>query len=180
MNNKDKENLQKILLEMPQWASTVDNNNFEKYLEMGLDELYSESAPFTTFENFDIRIANDNFGNKILFFVRDGVFVSGYVFQKLPNRLKTVRSWNNPNVRGAFYHIFVNFLIPNFKTIESDSKLTDMGYKFWEKLVDNNPSLSFYVNHAGELTKINTSKDLKPFYGKPIIFREYSYIVTTK
>ena len=180
MNNKDKENLQKILLEIPQWVDTVDNSDFDKYLNMDMSQLCSESTPFMTFENFDVRIASNKIGNTILFFIRGGVLASAYAFAKLSNRLKTVRSWNNPKLQGAFYHIFTKFIVPSFKTVESDNKLSDLGYKFWEKLVDNNPSLSFYVNHSGELTKINSSKDLKQFYGKPVIFRNYSYIVTTK
>lgn len=179
MTREDIEKIRIILNEMPQYASGMDNTDLEMYSSMPIEELVNRTGDVSIFNGVNVRVGGGN-DIKILFFIEKEILIAAYAFRSIKKwGIKTVKSWGNPNHRRSFYKIFVNFLIPNFKRIESDDMLTTHGFNFWKRLMDNNRNLNFYVKSSNfGIQKLNDSSELENFIGADIRYKQYSYIVT--
>jgi hypothetical protein len=178
MKFKDSENIQRLLMEMPQWADPIGDNTFEDLSKIPIEQLKSRTIHSHGGINFEIRAAEDKRGNTILFYIKNNTLVAGYTFDDFSDYIKTVSSWNNPINPGSFYNFFVEYIIPTFHTIESDNKLTALGYKFWQKLVRDHPNLHLYVNKNGNYGKVSDMSQLDRFFGKDPKYASSTFIVT--
>jgi len=165
MKFKDSERIQKILMEMPQWVDPIGNNTFEDLSKLSINVLRSKTQHVDTDELFEIRRAEDKYRNVILFYMQSDVLMAGYSFSKSSGYIKTISSWNNPSYPGSFYKVFERYIIPTFHTIESDNKLTDLGYKFWKKLMIKHPKFHYYVKKNNNYGKVLETSQLDKFFG---------------
>jgi hypothetical protein len=54
-------------------------------------------------------------------------------------------TWADQNHKGIFENLFVNRLLPVFKSVESDNLLTDLGFNFWKGLMTGHPEYKYYI-----------------------------------
>lgn len=176
---KDIDNIQKILLEMPQKMIPIEDNSYEKYSN-NIELLVSKSEEFLKNPNIEIRRAINESDDFVLFFIKNGALIAGYSYKPEQNYIKTKSSWSNPAYKNSFYNVFTNFIIPSFKVVESDDRLTDLGYKFWVKLVDNNSNFSFFVKKNTGVFQVHSSYELKDYYGDGVSYQDFKFVVSTK
>jgi len=178
--SEENERMWNLLTEMPQRSNPVGDGDFEKLKNLTIEELRNSTSPVGIIQGYEIRRGQDSDYNELYCFILNDVLVAGYVFEKTPNGIKTVRSWNDSKYKGTFYHLFVNLLLPTFKVIESDMKMTDLGFNFWKKLVDNNPKFSYFIKTGDNLEEIKSSEELSAYFGDDELFQNYTFIVKFK
>lgn len=178
--DKDDNAMREILLEMPQRIVPTGDDIVKEILDAPYEELMNNLKNEGTFNNLNIRIFDA--GNKSIGFVflNDTEVVSVYVCRDsfATKGFQTLKSWRNLKYPGIFYKLFISFILPKLKIIESDAQLSDMGKNFWVRLIDNNPKLNFYVKGSSGIIQIKDSKLLDKYFGDAIINRNYTFIVT--
>lgn len=181
MKFKDSERIQEILMEMPRWSKPIGGNTFEYLSKLPIDVLRSNTKHVFTDELFEIRRAEDQYRNTIQLYIKSDILMAGYSFGNSTGYIKTISSWNNPSHRGSFYKVFERYIIPTFHTIESDNKLTDLGYKFWKKLIEMHPELHYYVkkknNNYGKVFDVS---QLDKFFGHRKEHLKSAFVVSDK
>jgi hypothetical protein len=178
--SEENEKMWNLLMEMPQRSQFVGDGDFEKLKNLSIEELRNVTSPVGIIQGYEILRGRDSDYNDLYCFVLNNLLVAGYVFEKTPEGIKTVRSWNDSNYKGTFYHIFTNLILPTFKIIESDMKMTDLGFNFWKKLIDNNPKFSYFVKTGENLEEIESSEELSPYFGDNKSFQNHTFIVKFK
>lgn len=177
--DKDDAEIRKILLEMPQRIIPTGDNIVKEILDTPYEVLLNDLKNDGVFENLHVRIF-DAGGKSIGFiFLNDVEVVSVYVCRDSLSikSFQTLKTWRNSKYPGIFYKLFVGFILPKLKIVESDDQLSDMGKHFWVRLMKNTPELNFYVKGSSGIIQINDPKLLDNYFGDNIFDRDYTFIV---
>ena len=82
--------------------------------------------------------------------------------------------------KGLMREIFLNYLLPKYKTIESDTIQTVNAFLFYKKLAIEsivNKNFSMYIKYDNNMTEITDPSQMDKTYGKKSEYAEYSYVL---
>jgi hypothetical protein len=97
----------------------------------------------------------------VLFFIKNEELCAYYRYSKLDTGgIQTKMIWNNPKYKGSFLKLFINYIIPRFKVIESDDMLSQSAYDMWKKLIGLCPNYKFYVKVKNKLISMKNPYDV--------------------
>ena len=105
-----------------------------------------------------------------------------YKFEPFGNRIKTMGTKSSLKHKGIFEKFFINTLLPTYSTVESDFKLSNLGLKFWKKLMTKYPNLFYYLTNykTGHLLELKDPKELDDYFGPSESFQNFTFIVSNK
>ena len=162
----DDKNMMDLLKESPSWATPIVDSD-AAYSNAPYEDLIDESGEVGYFKDYEIRESNRSDLNE-LFFLKDYTLAAAFQYViDSTNVVNTKLMWNNSKFPGSFRDIFVNYLLPTFKVIDSDELLTEKGFSFWEKLMREYKNLYFYVYDSNKknVSKLQNSDELKNYMG---------------
>jgi hypothetical protein len=113
---------------------------------------------------YNIQSKKDNKTNE-LYFVKNKKLVAYYRFliKEDQDCIQTKMIWNSKNHRGIFREIFLNYILPKYKRIQSDDQISERGFQFWEKLLQGGGNYKIYISDNQNMTvrPIENIRDLK-------------------
>lgn len=116
--------------------------------------------------------------DRIFYFVLNDEVISSYSFVENPPIGATTKNiWNNPKYKGNFTKVFVDYLLPTFKSIESDDKMTPKGIGFWKNLMLNYPKFKYYVKYGDNLIPVSIPTELDKYWKSDIDYKKYRFVV---
>lgn len=71
----------------------------------------------------------------------------------------------------------IDYLLPTFKSIESDKLLTQKGLNFWKKLMVNHPEYSYCIKSGPNEIEINDSSYLNNFWNSGDVGNGTTFVV---
>ena len=122
--------------------------------------------------NMQIHIYQTIHNNQVEYeFMESGKTVAEYGGDIRKHYLETENIWQrkDPQYRGLMRFIFAEYLIPTYKVIVSDSRLSSLGFAFWQKFYQeysNKFDIGVYDIESGKEIKIGSAEELKKYYGQ--------------
>lgn len=114
----------------------------------------------------------------IFFFVLNNVVTAYYNYIENPDGgVISKTTWSNPHHRGSFSKIFISYLLPTFKIIQSDSRLTTLGFKFWENIMSKYPQFDYFIKIGNDYTPISDYTELSNYWNIDMIGEKSSFVV---
>lgn len=96
-----------------------------------------------------------------LYFIKNEEIVSYYRYSELDTGgIQTKMIWNNPKYKGSFLKIFIDYIIPRFKVVESDDMLSQSAYDMWKKLIGLCENYKFYAKVKNKLIPMTGPYDV--------------------
>jgi len=175
-----------ILLEMPQHFHSGD--------DIAVNDPKANYAITQSYKQTHINIDTIQFQNDEIDVYYDGnksggdyAFISGdktiaeYSYGAHDSGfIQTDTIWQDKAYRGIFRFIFVTYLLPKYKTIISDHRLTQLGFNFWVKLFnDYNSKFQFGIFNmdSNETIKIDSGEEFKKYYSELEEMKKWRFYV---
>lgn len=114
---------------------------------------------FNDIEIFVIPNPNDT-QTQEYYFVRNEILIAYYRFVIKDDYIQTKMIWNSKNHREIFREIFLNYILPKYKKIQSDDQITERGFKFWEKILHSGGNFKIYVSDENT-KKVKPIEDIR-------------------
>lgn len=116
----------------------------------------------------------------LLFISAEGYMAARIEFEKHSKGITMTSIEVARPYKGLMREIFLNYLLPKYKTIESDTVQTVNAFLFYKKLaieslVDKN--FTMYIKHGNSLIQITDPGQMEKTYGKKSEYAEYSYVL---
>jgi hypothetical protein len=170
-----------LLTEMPQRIPPTGDEIVREILDKGRDYLFISGKREGKFDDMYVRSVQVGTRQITYIFLNDQDIVAVYAFgqSSLKNVFQTLKSWRNEKYQGIFYKIFMGYILPKMKNVESDIKLSDQGKDFWKRLMDKNPQYKFIIKTPEGLLEIDDSSLLDEYFGDDKSYQNFTFIVAT-
>jgi len=182
-----------VLLEMPMRTGPTDTfsdlvSDITDSIEISKDSKYSNYAPITLSGNYKKIQGKDKC---IYWYESNDEIVMGAEFDIKPESLAVKFSAKNPKFKGSspyvsdLYMMVLDDLKHGSKSIrvDSDSKLSDAGFKVWKQLFNQGATISVYdtsvSNQIGQsLNRISSLDQLEDYFKQDPNFEKYRYTLS--
>ena len=138
----------------------LDNKRYNNDFGQEIKQTYNL---IDTFDN--VGIYSNPEDQEEWYFVDGANYVIGhFLYKQYKNFIELLGLWNRRENMGFFRLVFINYILPKFKTIISDMHQTPEGNKFWKKIINygliNNIDVGLYYFKENKFVKINSMNEL--------------------
>lgn len=165
-----------LQIDAPNYSDLTDNFFKPEYVEQHLK--HAKFLEKRTFLGTEFSIYK--WFSYLLFISEEGYMAARIEFEKHSKGITMTSIEVARPYKGLMREIFLNYLLPKYKTIESDTVQTVNAFLFYKKLaieslVDKN--FTMYIKHGNSLTQITDPGQMEKTYGKKSEYAEYSYVL---
>lgn len=114
-----------------------------------------------------------------LYFVKNEILISFCRYTSTTRGIVLELIWNNKNYKGAFRQLFVTYILPQFKYIESGDTMSMLGFGFWKNLMTQHPEYNYYINKNGSYIKVLNPSEFDNYKEKLNSDNKYSTFIIT-
>lgn len=178
--SQEDEIMMNLLVETPQQGEPIDN--LLEQLNMKVQTLL-KYRPISLYAGYfylyEINENNDYFSYWLIDPNTQTVSLYYKYYKCYNGYIITNTIMGDKNYKGLFYHFFNNIVMNINNFVESDKILTDLGYKFWEKLVNSSGYYIYVLDLENDnLEKVESSNELKDYYGPGENMKNYKFLIS--
>jgi len=179
----------KPLLEMPLRLGEVDFGSWDKRPLWQTSSFHTIATFSVNYMTFDV-MENSNqeySNNKQYVIINNEQMVGKYSgIAKGANGITTESTQAKPVLKGdsLMFHFYINFLLPKFKKVQSDSGLSDKGFNFYkrnfQRFIDAGYSL-YITQHDKVIKHVNNPEELHNYWGirgSETVGYDYRFLIT--
>lgn len=150
------------------WERFITESPWPYKFSSNINVGFRESNPSTwgtlsdKYKNFDVyeNLKDEIYSLTFSLGIKPVAFYSYIPNEEYYGGVKTKFIWGENDPKKVFQDIFVGYILPKFKTIESDDMLTDEAFQFWINLMRNNPDLDFHAKIASKFKRLMSSDEI--------------------
>ena len=149
-----------FILESP-WLKTPLDSKFDMLMSNSdIQKIKNTCEHIGNFEKYEI-YEHVSVNGTELYFILGNSLEAYYRYLSNPDgSIQTGLSWNNKKHRGTFRHIFSKYIIPRFKVVESDDMMTPEAFKFWKRIIAENPNYDYYAKVGNKMIELTSPHDV--------------------
>lgn len=150
------------------WGHGVMGDDFEESMTSYTFDDIKNHEHVGEFKNTQIYY-KEEMGDGNYFLWGDGELAAFYQFNLYGDNISTRMTWNNRKYKGLLRKFLAEYVIPKYKVIESDYRMSTHAFDMWKSMSIEYPQYEYYAKYPdGEIKKIN-------HYTQFMIYREPAF-----